>query len=220
MTDPLTPDELREVAARAEAATPGPWQVEWWVWRDGQQRVCHRGDGLLMRCARGIHTAWEHGQLRGPAPVVTTVHGIDPTDDLLAYHSAVIDEPDAAFIAHARTDIPRLLATIAALQSENERLTREKREFEVRLIQLINALGYESFGSALVAARDVPLVEARANAQDRRIAALEGALEAEHALLEYVLGKAEDLNAALLAALRHLDAYRGSVYPTKEAPHD
>lgn len=86
----MTDEEAQAIAARAEAATPGTWEV------------------------------WEiHGRypprIRTTSPLVRhTVFGWVPeySDWYEHRHEAITD---AAFIAHARTDIPMLLAERAAL---------------------------------------------------------------------------------------------------------
>jgi hypothetical protein len=77
---PLDAEELQAIAARAEAATPGPW----------------RSEGVWFEIG-------EPGE-----------HGFDN----------MASAEDAAFIAHARSDIPRLLAEVERLQTVVERLEK------------------------------------------------------------------------------------------------
>lgn len=102
-TDTLTPARLAEIRARAEKATPGPWK---WANHD---------------CAGGL-TEWIEG------PDGKCVPGI-------ALFDCFYFEPqgsNAAFIAHARTDIPALLSAVEALQAEvataRDTAAREMRE--------------------------------------------------------------------------------------------
>lgn len=74
----MTPEELAEIRARAEAATPGPWVVESGNWTGGEP--------------------WH--QYRPAVPVKGRMFGGEP----------LTTEEDAEFCAHARTDVPRLLA--------------------------------------------------------------------------------------------------------------
>jgi hypothetical protein len=74
--------DLLAIAARAAAATPGPWIV------DGNT----------------VHVGDEYGD---------DFRYIVPIDDMRPHHPRA---EDAEFIAHARADIPALLATIAALR--------------------------------------------------------------------------------------------------------
>jgi hypothetical protein len=78
--EPLSVEQLQAIAARVDAATPGPWRSEG-VW-------------------------FEIGEPGG--------HGFDN----------MASEEDAAFIAHARSDIPRLLAEVERLQTVVERLEK------------------------------------------------------------------------------------------------
>ena len=92
--DPMTPAERAEIAARAEAATPGPWATES---MDGFHYLSHGiGDSLLT---------------------------VD--DDEIG---CVENKGDSTFIAHARTDIPRLLAEVERLAAENARLRDASKE--------------------------------------------------------------------------------------------
>lgn len=95
----LTEEQIAEIRARTEAATPGPWRH---LERDGRQnqRIEMRDDRevtgpdgnlSLVSCWA---TAWKPG----------------------GHKSSVAN---ARFIAHARTDIPHLLAALEAAQSAN-----------------------------------------------------------------------------------------------------
>ena len=80
----ITTTELSAIRARADAATPGPWE-----WEDVDlDRVWPTPSRIL---------AGQHGE----------VCSFDADDDPLA--------ADAQFIAHARADIPALLAEIDRL---------------------------------------------------------------------------------------------------------
>jgi hypothetical protein len=87
---------LDEIRARAEAATPGPWHL------DGRSicadvEISHDGpvDGKWRKTVACSVGAWLSGR---------------PTDT------------DAEFIAHAREDVPALLALVESLTAENARL--------------------------------------------------------------------------------------------------
>lgn len=84
----MTEDELKAIEARAEAATPGPWETG--------EEVSYPG-----RCA-GI---WPQGDTWN---IVTTDCGV--------YGPELVD---AVFIAHARTDVPALIAEVRRLRAEN-----------------------------------------------------------------------------------------------------
>lgn len=78
----MTQDELNEIKARVEVATPGPWE----------KIESHKGKKEPMY---GIYT-WDKKAITG-------------------WNRVCQPGNDAAFIAHARADIPALLAHIEAL---------------------------------------------------------------------------------------------------------
>lgn len=103
--------DLQAIRARSEAATPGPW--EW--------RVCGN-DSVYIRAE--------------------TLDGvIELEDDYSGYPECgehLIMEMlghDADFIAHARTDIPAMLAEVGRLQAENERLDQINQVYAKQLIR-------------------------------------------------------------------------------------
>lgn len=83
---------IEAIRARADAATPGPWE-------------CSIGDGQMVYVG---------------APEPLDVHVC--STDLAGIDFAV---EDAEFIAHAREDVPWLLAALAAAQAENKALTKQ-----------------------------------------------------------------------------------------------
>jgi hypothetical protein len=87
----MTPAELAEIRARAEAATPGPW----------------------VRYSRDFRDARSHSVV-GPGHAVRAFTGYGPRGGTA--------QTDAEFIAHARTDVPALLAEVERLTAENDRL--------------------------------------------------------------------------------------------------
>lgn len=101
----MTDDEIAAMKARAAAATPGPWEAQ-------------RGYlGPKVRIAQEY--AFE-------AEVNSQVWDCDDPQD------GCMDEQaqwmaDAEFIAHARADIPALLAERAALRAENAALREALR---------------------------------------------------------------------------------------------
>jgi hypothetical protein len=80
--EPLTHEELAAIAARAEAATPGPWKSEM-------------------------------GNVYPDSP-----EGEVQLDYMAVAYDITREDNDGPFIAHARTDIPRLLATIERLRKD------------------------------------------------------------------------------------------------------
>jgi len=90
---PPTDDELQQIRARAEAATPGPWEV-FHIEEEDRRATIRRPIVGMAKDAKGW---WD----------------ID---------SSILSEPDARFIAHARVDIPALLAEVERLRTENASL--------------------------------------------------------------------------------------------------
>ena len=105
----MTPDHLAEVKARAEAATPGPWTADL---SEGDCGVyledCPRGledcDDACPQCDR-----WEI--LKGGL--------VDGPDYVECGEYSYFSDNDAEFIAHARTDIPDLIAEVERLRTLN-----------------------------------------------------------------------------------------------------
>lgn len=95
MTEPLSKEQLDAIRARADAATPGPWEFD---------------EDLVTLHERGPY-AW--------SKIVLTWG--DPTGDRdpdWEWGLYAPDGNDAEFIAHARTDIPALLEHIEAQAAE------------------------------------------------------------------------------------------------------
>ena len=90
MTDPMTPEELKACRERAEAATPGPWEMS-------------RRDDVMG--------GFDYFVEAGPLCVAVAAEDARPTRGMGA-------KRDAAFIAHARQDVPRMLATIDKLRED------------------------------------------------------------------------------------------------------
>lgn len=72
---------LEEIRARAEKATPGPWEEAY-----PNSRVIEAHDGQVV---------------------------VDSFNDGIG--AGVIEQVDADFIAHARTDVPKLVAALEAI---------------------------------------------------------------------------------------------------------
>ena len=95
---------LEEIEARARAATPGPWSA-----RTGNGQT-GPGAGALMRVLDQRPIVRPFGWYRGrdSRDSLDTVVAVVPSD---AWQ-------DEAFIAHARSDVPWLLAEVAWLRGE------------------------------------------------------------------------------------------------------
>lgn len=94
----MTEEELKAIEERANAATPGPWSVEY--------KNAHGPEIGSYRYAVGIHPALEDWQT--------------PTTE------------DSEFIAHAREDVPKLVAEVRRLRHEKMTLAWLLREHHER----------------------------------------------------------------------------------------
>lgn len=101
----MTDEELDEIQKRADAATPGPWR--WGCWNtfflssepdDMRARNTLEHDPALPQDSAGVQTPEQRGRR------VLSVEDDGPSLE------------DRMFIAHAREDIPALIAEIRRLQ--------------------------------------------------------------------------------------------------------
>lgn len=100
---PLTDEELAAIETRAEKATPGPWR---WEYPNLEEL---RIDDPDIR----------EGDVT-PYLVTDGVPDADPVLDDIC--DPMVGIEDAAFIAHARQDIPRLLAEVRRLRARNHEI--------------------------------------------------------------------------------------------------
>ena len=116
---------LNAIKERVAKATLGPWKV-----------VKSEETGVQ------IGTTWESGQLKNCVPVVTTAHGVE-------FVTIYINDNNSNFIAHARDDVPALVAEVERLrQALTEILdfnTFDLAKFETEVIEIARqALAGES----------------------------------------------------------------------------
>lgn len=126
----MQPEELDAIRARAEAATPGPWQ---------QTADTPWGSKVILS---------ESGEFY----LGVNAHTAQPTDGWSPEARAQAVErgknkcADATFIAHAREDIPRLLDEVAALQAALDEWApvhdafRKDHDVRVALIERLRSL--------------------------------------------------------------------------------
>ncbi|HEX2093697.1 MAG TPA: hypothetical protein VHG28_14945 [Longimicrobiaceae bacterium] len=155
MEQALTPQELAEIERRATEATPGPWEAGVRYERFGVNPGLRPGEGPYSFLPAGrCYVCAESGA----APVCTErdrfgtlyhVHRMEMelsrsgtgwraissagTRELVveSYEgmlSTGLRSSDAAFIAHARQDVPRLVAEVRRLRMALEELRRSLRE--------------------------------------------------------------------------------------------
>lgn len=104
---PMTPEQLAEIAARAAAATPGPWGFY-----DGDNYADVAAD--LEQTSRGSYSYREK-----VARLEDENYWDDPAhEDHDEERAPEQMAANAAFIAHAREDVPALLARVAELEAE------------------------------------------------------------------------------------------------------
>jgi len=101
MRDNMTETDLAAIRARCEAATPGPWKV--------------------VKASR-LTDRW--GAVWGHVGVETDFQ-CNRSDQAIFYSQGHCSPANAAFIAHAREDIPALLAALDARDAEIARLKKE-----------------------------------------------------------------------------------------------
>ena len=121
----MTEEQLQAIKMRAKYATDGPWKV-----------VNSEESGVQ------IGTVWEHGQLKAGVPIVTTAHGKGGV-------TVYINHVNAEFIAHAREDVPTLIAEVELQKANAEQYLKDNVElYNENLIlkneiqRLREALGY------------------------------------------------------------------------------
>lgn len=149
MSAGLSAEQLAEIRARVEAATPGPWGT----YDDGTGRI---------DIAAGLEETG-HGYTCRRSIAQTDDEPIDNDPAHVAWDSdADLDqiEADAAFIAHARTDVPALLAEV-------DRLTKRVAELETAPLAWTTQLDLKSLDNLLITLSQAADYEPMAGAIDQ-----------------------------------------------------
>lgn len=117
--------DIAAIKARADKATAGGWIVieTTHPYKFTPSRPEFKGEGFHVE--RRIATAWDHPQLKDKYPLVNIATGIG-TPESGAVHMCSIEADDADFIAHARTDIPALIAALEASKSARVKAEQER----------------------------------------------------------------------------------------------
>jgi hypothetical protein len=91
----LNESELKKLLQLAEKATPGPWKVYKTPYTLTELGRAQGFKEDRKSVVNAIGQAWDHPQLKGPLPIVTTTHGpyYDPQ------HAVKIEDVDADHIA-------------------------------------------------------------------------------------------------------------------------
>lgn len=98
--------DLEAIKKRAEAATKGPWRSM----RDGNQYIGTK----YMPTAKCVGASWVEGVVRPWNPHRLLAFGFPPEE----YERARFLDADADFIAHARADVPALVAEVERLRAQ------------------------------------------------------------------------------------------------------
>ena len=116
----MTEDELKQIEEREKAATRGPWEHSK---IEVPPNALGKSKDHASFTQHIVQTSWVHGQAKSNL----WINGCwwSPyfgSDNPSHQHGPHMDERDAAFIAHSRADIPRLLTEVRFLQSQQREL--------------------------------------------------------------------------------------------------
>lgn len=139
MTDAIMTLDIAAIKARADKATAGGWIVieTTHPYKFTPSRPEFKGEGFHVE--RRIATAWDHPQLKDKYPLVNIATGIG-TPESGAVHMCSIEADDADFIAHARTDIPALIAALEASEAARVKAEQERNALKDALTNSCNLL--------------------------------------------------------------------------------
>ena len=126
ITDPITDQQLDAIVGRAAAATPGPWGVY--------------ESGSMIDITAGLEdTGCGYRARRGIASLEDEPLDNDPTHrEWTAEEDWAQVQADAAFTAHARQDVPALVAEVRRLRAQLAAVTGlcDEQETAARLFEL------------------------------------------------------------------------------------
>lgn len=132
----LTPERLREIKERCERATPGPWRVgnPYVVApvRDDKCMLCDMSEPLATVTENGqtCHVHFDDRQYEDDWRDIASESTFETIVGDYSYDSGGVatTRADAEFIAHAREDVPALIAEVERLWEENWKLHQELRK--------------------------------------------------------------------------------------------
>ena len=96
----LTSNQIQQIRARCDAATPGPWRVEADAYDDPQLLAAEPVRSARSCRVRGCRCCYQL---------------LEASWDTCAYVTAATEPADLEFLAAARTDVPALLGEIERL---------------------------------------------------------------------------------------------------------
>ena len=94
----MNKEQLEAIKERANKATEGPWKI----FEDSE-----------VKGGCQIGTVWDHPQAKGPVGIVNLATSVTGGE---IKNCVYIQDDDARFIAHARQDVPALIAEVERLQ--------------------------------------------------------------------------------------------------------
>ena len=136
----MTNEELDAIRAREAAATPGPWawdiqaaikQAYLWTTHNGHHYVMGfrrwgmNGAAPTFQVYEKYEGPLDERKSKGMFRADKLTKSLPGKEYNVGYDD-YLDHPDAEFIAHARQDVPALIAEVKRLNSEAERLTKER----------------------------------------------------------------------------------------------
>jgi hypothetical protein len=118
----ISDQELAEIEARANAALPGPWQIRCLDYKGKMDHFTYDKDGKqIFKPAFEVDYTDENGER-------------DSIETLGDYECGALEKPNAEFIAHARTDVPRLIAEVRETRAA---LKQARQEIEAAYAVLL-----------------------------------------------------------------------------------
>lgn len=135
----MNKEQLDAIKERANKATEGPWKI----FEDSE-----------VKAGCQIGTAWDHPQAKGPVGIVNLATSVTGGE---IKNCVYIQSDDARFIAHARQDVPALVAEVERLRErvaldffrcgetttafaesveENKRLRDENKKLQKAMIEI------------------------------------------------------------------------------------
>jgi hypothetical protein len=162
---------IAEIAARVAKATPGPWAWE---------STGEKSNDYAIGTAVGPDDKPISGRFETTDdPQWASERGIFMVDTIIARHLIGEGEngnfADADFIAHAREDIPFLLAALTRAQEQQEETRKQRAEAEMTLVSLGTMLGWMNIPPRHIFEAEIRAMKARIQAipeLESRLAAL------------------------------------------------
>lgn len=149
----MTDAEIDEIEARCNAATAGPWQV----WNG--LAYCGGGKDLCIGAGENWVVNMDHRWGPGYQERVDHEHDDGRSEKydcpICQFSEEVTDEQakTADFIAHARTDIPRLIEALRIVMKERDRLKQENDEIATA-VQSFHEMRFEHLDDLIETIRE------------------------------------------------------------------